>query len=119
MSAAVLKNVKENRDKRASDLAAAQKKQADELERVANQQREAALAQQTQQKSGEQSQLIRNDLDRSQHPLFPIKIHAIFQADLRHGPYATYRERLVKAAPAKEDSSWPELAPSTPLFQIS
>jgi len=66
--------------------------------------------------SAEHAQKIISDLDRSLHPLFPIKIHATFQADLREPLYAAYRERLIKAAPADEESPWPELGPDTSLF---
>ena len=66
--------------------------------------------------SAEQAQRIIHDLDRSLHPFFPINMRAIFRADLRHPPYAAYRDRLVKAAPVDEESLWPELASDSPLF---
>ena len=67
-------------------------------------------------KSAEQAQKIIKDLDRSLHPLFPLKVHATFLADLRPGIYAAYRERLIKAASADEESAGPELAVDSPLF---
>ena len=127
LNSAVLKTVKDNQDKGDAEAAEARKKQEDALEKIASQQREESLARQTRDKVDQEARKLSKqqiegfgrtiaDLDRSLHPLFPLRIHSTFIADLRHPLYAAYRERLVKAAPADEESSWPELAESTPLF---
>jgi hypothetical protein len=66
--------------------------------------------------SAEQTRQIVSDLDRSLHPLFPIKIKPGFRVELRHPSLASFRERLINAIPADKDVAPLVLAPSTPQF---
>lgn len=83
---------------------------------VTSKKHEATEAANRAAESARQTQQIVNDLDRSLHPLFPIKIKPVFKVELNHPSLASYRDRLVKAFPANEEALAPELAPGSPLF---
>lgn len=66
--------------------------------------------------AAEQARKIMRDLDRSLHPLFPLEVEAIFEADLLDPRYSSYRERLIVAASTKDDAPPFYLDAESPLF---
>ena len=59
---------------------------------------------------------VATDLDRSLHPLFPIKVECGFTENINDSLFNSYRQRLLKAVALGNEGVTPEMVPGNKLF---